>query len=309
MKSLKQKCDGYEKQLNALKKCDGYEKQLNALKTENLTLTTLIQEQRDMLQNLQKYNMTSTQQQQPTPDISVTTSDSTLIIGDSIIKDINENGLDNVSVACLPGGKVKTISESLAQKNTGNYDAIIIHGGTNDCTSDENVTNGVSCYREMVSNVQQRSPNTKIYISTICPRADKDEHQARVDKMNDKLKEIARETSNCNIINDDANFKLKNDEPDINSLNKSKLHLKPCGTKKLLMNFHAARPILKKQNFDNGTRRSSEFLGISKFRAEEEEIRSLRTMITPKLATGRTGDATSVGNKTIKRKTVSMVNL
>lgn len=185
---------------------------------------------------------------QPSMDTK-TKSPESLIIGDSIIKGINPNGLVNTDVECLTGGTIAKIKDHLHdKKDIQNLQTMIIHVGTNDCTTDNDVDDAVKSYGDMLESITKKAPGVEIFISTVCPRADEDgKHQGRVDKLNSNLKTLGH-NHGCKIIDNDRNFKLSNQEPDEGSLNGSKLHLNDHGTRKLLNNFHKAHPIIKKRD-------------------------------------------------------------
>lgn len=137
-----------------------------------------------------------------------------------------------------------------------NFKTIIIHGGTNDCTRNEHVTAAAKTYQEMITAVKTKAPESKLIISTICPRLDKVEHQERVDKLNSELKDVATKSS-CTVIDNDSNFKLSNSDCDDTLLNRGGLHLSARGTRKLLMNFNNTHKVIKSppnSNRDNESR-------------------------------------------------------
>lgn len=178
----------------------------------------------------------------------------TLIIGDSVIKGINEAGLDRTKVTCLRGARVQNIKESLQKASPCDYETIIIHGGTNDCTKDDHVDTATEQYDDMIKYVRDSAPETRLIISTACPRTDNIAHQGRVNTLNLKVKCVA-EKYNCGIIDNDDNFKLMNGQADDNLLNRSGLHLSVFGTRKLLANFNDAHAIINKTRY---TRRETE---------------------------------------------------
>lgn len=170
----------------------------------------------------------------------------TLIIGDSIIRDLNENGLHNTTVECLRGKKVKNIHDKLKELPIEDFSTVIIHGSTNDCTSVVGVQLAEDVYGDIVSDINSRAPNSVIGISTICPRMDNKNHQENVDKLNDKLRNLAN-GNGCLLIDNDDNFRLRNNSPDESTLNNDKIHLSASGTKRLLKNINERHMIIKKQ--------------------------------------------------------------
>ena len=118
----------------------------------------------------------------------------------------------------------------------------MIHVGTNNCTSDAKVNTGTSEYLAMVTEVQERAPNTNIIVSTICPR--NDEHSGRVNKLNDKIKQIANDRG-CVLVDHDKNFKYGDSTVDKLLIEDRGLHLTKAGTKRLLTNLNAVHEIKK----------------------------------------------------------------
>jgi hypothetical protein len=162
-----------------------------------------------------------------------------LLIGDSMVRDISEKGLNKTTVDSISGGKVQNVKESLLKHpHLDQLDTIMIHVGTNNCTSDSKVTTGITDYESMINKVQERAPNTKLVLSTICPRVDDEKrHQQRVDKMNTEIRKVANDKG-CVLVDNDNNFKHSD-------LNERGLHLRKSGTRRLLMNLNAAHGILK----------------------------------------------------------------
>jgi hypothetical protein len=217
------------------------EKEICDLKNENATLTQLINEHRAQIEDLKKptclHRHAGEEQKEESTKASTNTC-ATLLIGDSVIKDISEAGLEQTTVNCMRGAKIGDIASEI--KNPERYEAVIIHSGTNDCTDDQDMEPAKTEFEAMVNYIRKEAPTTNIFISTICPRTDEEgKHQSRVDNMNAHFKEIANNTELCEVIDNDSNFKMKNNEADENALNGSKLHLSKSGTKKLLRNMNA----------------------------------------------------------------------
>ena len=99
----------------------------------------------------------------------------TLLIGDSIIRDINQNDLPDTVAIKLPGRTIKDIDEYLQTVDMSPYKNLIIHGGTN------NVARGVSTHciveemETLVTNIQIKAPRCSVFISGLCPRPDRHE--------------------------------------------------------------------------------------------------------------------------------------
>ena len=180
-----------------------------------------------------------------------------LLIGDSIIKQINQRGLSNCEVKCLRGAQVSGVHEALRDVDVVIYDTIMIHVGTNDCTSDVNVTKASKDYTKLVDSLQSRSPNTAIVLSTVCPRSD-GEHTSRVDALNRHIRDIVARKG-CIVVDNDNNFKLNDKTTDTSTLDNRGLHLSKRGTKRLLMNLnnvHKIMEITTKENSESNNHES-----------------------------------------------------
>jgi hypothetical protein len=223
-------------------------KEISDLKNDNATLAGLLNEQRaqiaDLTQQIGSLHQPTENKAAKVINATTTSNPKTLLIGDSIIKDINEAGLENTKVECLRGARIADIASEITDLRS--YEAVIVHGGTNDCTEDKDIELAKNALKSMVDNIHDQAHHTQIYLSTIFPRTDEEgKHQNRVDNMNTYYREIADKTEHCDIIDNDSNFKMRNNEADDNALNGSKLHLSKSGTRKLLRNLNAKRHIIK----------------------------------------------------------------
>ena len=88
----------------------------------------------------------------------------TLLIGDWIIRDINQKDLPDTVAIKLPGRTIKDIDEYLQTVDTSRYKNLIIHGGTN------NVAQGMSTHciveemETLVTNIQIKAPQCSVFI-------------------------------------------------------------------------------------------------------------------------------------------------
>ena len=192
-----------------------------------------------------KSKPTTTAPSKPTTTASkkkeVTTKN--LLIGDSMIGDINPRGLTETTVKCLRGAKIAKVSEELANMSVHSFDAIILHVGTNNCTSDTEVDAGAKDLDALLHSLNQRAPNTLKIVSSIIPRRDNKEHQARVERLNSKITDSAK-VHGCIHIDHDPNFKLQNGNIDEHALHHRGLHLSRAGTSRLLRDINATHPIV-----------------------------------------------------------------
>lgn len=242
------------------------EKEIRNLRQENITMTELIREQRESISNLQERQTCShINNSVSAPDEDTTSSEcsdldegmiatpesnddghgeagsrKTLLIGDSIIRDINERGLTETTVKCIRGGNVSEIHESLKSSDLQKYSQFIIHGGTNDCTSEHKQEAAIANYEKLVDDLNRKAPGAKKVLSTICPRTDSAKHQKLVDRLNSKIRDLARNKS-CGLVDNDNTFKRDNESV----LDRKGLHLSKQGTRQLLRNMNDVCAIIK----------------------------------------------------------------
>ena len=221
------------------------EKEIADLRNENVTLLNLVEEQRSSLAELQDTlnhqrdhhdcvveptdvpATDDTPQPEPVPSASSSNpapAQQTLIIGDSMIRDIQEKGLVKTTVQCLRGGRMANINAELIKINPEQYTAIVVHRDTNDCVSDTKSTEGSTHYEELIESIRDKAPSTKLIISTICPRVDDAKNNERVQQFNRNLRVLATEKG-CVLVDNDGNFYLRNDEVDKENLTLKGLHL------------------------------------------------------------------------------------
>lgn len=229
-------------------KSDSQEKDIKDLRTENETLTNIIHEQRTVIEKIQQRN-SSVDSINKENDIFVASSQgqnkddkkTTLLIGDSILRDVNEKGLENTKVKCVRGAKVADIRDQLSGGILDSVDTVIMHVGTNNCNSDENTLSGIQEYETLVSELNTRAPTVKKVLSTICPRTDT--HDTRAKQFNNEIRRIAG-ANNCDLVDNDETFRPQG-YVDRNTVDRRGLHLSKEGTSRLLSNIHNGHNIIK----------------------------------------------------------------
>ncbi len=211
-----------------------------ALKESNESLKATVHEQSALITSLQE-QLAATTTSTNVPNVKPTSAKgSTLIIGDSMIKDINPRGLVSTDVHCMPGAKTLDIKEHLASQPTLPYDTVIVHVGTND----DDVEAAREAMKDTMTDITTKAPNATKVLSTACPRPDSDDNQTRIQNINDMIKETAANTTNCVIVDNDETF-YKDGELDSNAYKYRSIHLSKTGTKTLLRNINACHRIIK----------------------------------------------------------------
>lgn len=164
-----------------------------------------------------------------------------ILIGDSLIRDIDEEKLVKTTIKSIAGGKVTHIAQRYSEDTLSEEPVshIYVCIGSNDC-SDEDMKpeDVITPYESMVEDMKRQvSQPSQIVLSSVPPRKDNTEHQTRVDALNDAIRDMAQRV-NVTYIDNDSSFKLV--DGDINDgylLPSDNLHLTKQGTNKLARNL------------------------------------------------------------------------
>lgn len=144
------------------------------------------------------------------PDIIPTR---TLIIGDSMLRDITDKDFKDAHVKSISGATVLDILQELnCCDDVSMYRNIVIHCGTNDVSNKTPTKSITECMEAAITFIQVTSPSTKIHISAICPRDNKKLNQ-EVDSVNRELNNIANKLD-CGFIDTGLNMIYRNGDID-----------------------------------------------------------------------------------------------
>ena len=96
-----------------------------------------------------------------------------LLLGDSVIKDIDQSKLINTQIECVPSATVAELTDCMNDLD-GQYDKITICIGSNDCAMEEvDVPSFSDAYKRLVDSASQKtSVRSGKCISSIPPRID-----------------------------------------------------------------------------------------------------------------------------------------
>ncbi len=157
----------------------------------------------------------------------------TVVYGDSMIRDLNRYTNENYQINCFPGKGMDLIHMELLRDipdlRSTSVENIIIHAGTNDMerTSAEDFQDSVT---HILADLQWHLPSTKVIISGIIHRLDRPFLNAKIDKVNAYMEDLADEQTI--FINHNESM------PNIGKFVNSKgLHLKANGLRKLAENL------------------------------------------------------------------------
>ena len=177
----------------------------------------------------------------------------TFIIGSSILQRIKHRGLQrNVSVRTMTGAHISHVRDRIERTRLEHVSNIIVQAGGNDVSSKRNLNHIINDFIDIITDVNSRSPETRIFLAEITPRVG-------VDTMpvNAMLHRVCQEYNATLIRTTDS-------KPFVNTSQywKDGLHLSDFGTKKLLQTYDRYTPILKARN-QTGQTDTSHYCGES----------------------------------------------
>ena len=129
-------------------------------------------------------------------------SSKVVIIGDSMLSNINSRGLSKskeVDVLNFPGATSSDVLTKIDDVLNKKPASLIVHVGTNDLTNDINLLSNV---KKIVNKTNKTSPNTVMTFSSIIFRKDKKNLRKTRADTNSHLKNVCRQ-KNINLISND----------------------------------------------------------------------------------------------------------
>ena len=91
----------------------------------------------------------------------------TLLLGSSIIRDIDHQKLKQTDVRSISGAKVSNLLSEVEKLQTNHYDKIVVVGGGNDCADSSDTITTVNKFKELI--VAAKKANS-VTIASICSR-------------------------------------------------------------------------------------------------------------------------------------------
>ena len=165
----------------------------------------------------------------------------TLIIGSSITQNIRRRGLkENSQVRTMSGAGVLDIRQEISSMDLSEISDIIIQVGGNDVSRNRNMDAIKEDFAEIISDVNHRSPNTKVLISEVTPRKTKKGKNVDMSEINRTIKAVC-EMYGATLIESSRAIKSVNTR----QFRKDNLHLNKKGTRDLLFAYEQYVPILK----------------------------------------------------------------
>ena len=154
----------------------------------------------------------------------------TLLLGDSILRDVDANKLPGTSVVYRGGACVNDVKRQLA-KETREYDTVILHVGTNDLPGCLEAVDVISDYRELLE--EAKAVANKVLVSSVCPRSDFPDLMDKLDSVNAGLLDLS-EGLDCVFVDHNNHFRTRDGGINDAVLQEDGIHLNSYGTNKLV---------------------------------------------------------------------------
>jgi hypothetical protein len=198
-----------------------------------------------------------------TGDTDQTQSVKTLIIGDSIIRDLDPTIPDKLEIKSISGANLETVTSTLQtlEKKKLNFERLIIVAGTKDCNNQNSSTLSIlENVEKVVTQAKKLSKN--ISFSSILPRTDNDSSNIKIKDVNDSIRTWCNQNSVA-FVDNDCTFLTADKSPN-DALLLDGLHLNDKGTEKLIKNFNiAASPRRRRpRNLPNFTQNRTPLLPL-----------------------------------------------
>ena len=218
-------------------------KTVENLQTENVQLNQEVSQLKDAL-NKKVDHLSATASTCPALSNDAEHRAASLLIGDSMLRDIDSCMFENSEVKPMSGATVAEVFEELKSRNDlHNFQDIVIHAGTNDISKNVAFDETVGAMEASVTHVMVKAPTTRTHISAVCPRTKGDAH--KVNTLNEALKELAHRTDS-HFIDSGSQMIYQNGYVDSTQLETDGLHLSERGTNTMKNVFLESVPSLVK---------------------------------------------------------------
>ena len=160
-----------------------------------------------------------------------------LLIGSSIIRDIDQTKLLNTEVICVKGGTITSVKEHLESTHE-DYERITIAVGGNDCDAKQSKSPDaiVKSYRNLINTAKGKAKN--ISVSGICPRLTSEATQDTIDATNAGLNVMCSEEEQVSYVDNTTSFKLADGSANDGYYLADGIHITRAGTNKLAKNLN-----------------------------------------------------------------------
>ena len=209
---------------NLEKKYNDVSSELQALTKTNTDLVQQVQKLQHENHQLKSKNST------PFP------KNKSLIIGDSISRDIEPQDSTQLEVKSISGATMSMVKTTLESLETDNkkFDNIYLVVGSNDCANAQKTSQSITASaKELFDQSKKLSPN--VVFSSIIPRTDDPNAHLKSDSVNQSIKRLCSQF-NIKFVDNNGSF-LTADRSTNDALLLDGLHLNDKGTQKLISNL------------------------------------------------------------------------
>ena len=160
-----------------------------------------------------------------------------LLIGSSIIRDIDSAKLVNTDVRSIGGAKVKTVKDELENMNSQLDELIVVVGG-NDCDEESREAGSVHDILETYDSLIEiaKTKADSITVSSICPRNTAVKTQTSIDALNAGLQDLCA-TKGCEYVDQRGSFTLGDGSINDGYILSDGVHLNRSGANRLAKNL------------------------------------------------------------------------
>ena len=108
---------------------------------------------------------------------------SSLLIGSSLIRDVDSDLLVDTEVVCLPGGKLTGIEKKISEMSSG-YDSITVVAGGNDCDTSQSTPapTVMDAFATVIDAATAKA--STVTVSSVCPRLKTANITNKIDAVN-----------------------------------------------------------------------------------------------------------------------------
>ena len=152
-----------------------------------------------------------------------------------MIRGIGSRDTSVLQIRPFSGASVGDITEEL-EKDTSQYNEVIIVTGGNDCERNCNTTTEISAaVNSLLLKAKKKAPSVKI--ASVLHRPKKPAMQLKVDHVNEDTRQMCKRMEGCQYIDNDGSFKLADQSPNEAFYVADRVHLNYQGNIKLIKNL------------------------------------------------------------------------
>lgn len=158
-------------------------------------------------------------------------SNKKVLLGDSLIRDVDPGKIVSTHVVCKGGGTVKDIHGELEKLPPGLEKVTVVVGG-NDCDTKTPTpaSHIADKFAELIAHAKTKAKD--VTVAGICPRLTSDATQSKIDEVNAELANVCRDC-NVSFVDTSRVFKLQDGSVNDGYLQPDGVHLTRVATNKL----------------------------------------------------------------------------